>query len=154
MLEKDGKPTAGNRLEHPQSRLARVFRSGNLGCGQFPINMRLGGCPVLSVHFCFGLAPHRGHRTDNMRPSVSFSGFTATLFSINNATYSQSCCLDFNHPKTGIQAELDGALTSKGCQLCRAATRSVNSQMRGFQSAPRAPSLIGSDALKCNEAAC
>jgi hypothetical protein len=29
----------------------------------------------------------------------------------------------------------------------------VNSQMRGFQSAPRAPSLVGIDALKCNEAA-
>jgi hypothetical protein len=61
---------------------------------------------VLSVHFCFGLAPQRGHRTDNMRPSGSFSGFTATLFSIDNWTYRQSCCLDFNCPKTGIQAEL------------------------------------------------
>jgi hypothetical protein len=41
-----------------------------------------------------------------MRPSGSFSGFTATLFSIDNWTYRQSCCLDFNCPKTGIQAEL------------------------------------------------
>ncbi len=40
------------------------------------------GCPVLSVHFSFGLAPHIGQRTDNMCFNVSVSGFTAILFNI------------------------------------------------------------------------
>ena len=40
------------------------------------------GCPVLSVHLCFGLAPHMGQRTDKICPSVSFPGFTAPLFNI------------------------------------------------------------------------
>src|ERR1700690_3904943 len=40
----------------------------------------LDGCPVLSVHFSFGLAPHMGQRTDNICPNVSFSGFTPILF--------------------------------------------------------------------------
>jgi hypothetical protein len=37
---------------------------------------------VLAVHGCFGLAPHMGHRTDNICFKVSFSGFTTTVFSM------------------------------------------------------------------------
>ena len=48
------------------------------------------GCPVLSVHFWFGLAPHMGQRTDNICLNVSFSGFTAILFSIASVRNGQS----------------------------------------------------------------
>jgi len=64
------------------------------------------GCPVLSVHFSFGLAPHLGQRTDNIRPNVSFSLFTPTLFSINNWIDGQFCSLDFDCPKAGNQMGL------------------------------------------------
>ena len=83
MLEKDAKATACNRLQDSQSRLARALRAGNLGGSQFPLRcVLLDGCPVLSVHFSFGLAPHMGQRTDNICPNVSFSGFTPILFNI------------------------------------------------------------------------
>jgi len=62
---------------------------------------------VLSVHFCFGLAPHLGQRTDNIRPNVSFSLFTPILFSINNWIDGQFCSLDFNCPKAGTQNGTD-----------------------------------------------
>jgi hypothetical protein len=34
---------------------------------------------VLSVHFCFGRAPHMGQRTDNICPNLSFRGSTPRL---------------------------------------------------------------------------
>lgn len=40
------------------------------------------GCPVLSVHFSLGLAPHIGQRTDKMCPNVSLPGSRPMLFSI------------------------------------------------------------------------
>ncbi len=61
---------------------------------------------MLSVHFCFGLAPHLGQRTDNIRPNVSFSRFTAILFNINIRNDGQFCSLDFNYPKAGTQMGL------------------------------------------------
>jgi hypothetical protein len=36
---------------------------------------------VLRVHFCFGLAPHIGQRTDSTCRGVSFTGSTPVLFS-------------------------------------------------------------------------
>jgi hypothetical protein len=38
------------------------------------------GCPVLAVHWAFGLAPHIGQRTDKICFKVSFPGFTTTVF--------------------------------------------------------------------------
>jgi hypothetical protein len=62
------------------------------------------GCPVLSVHFCFGLAPHMGQRTDNICPNVSLPGFTPTLFNIANWRDGQSSSMwDLNCLETGIQ---------------------------------------------------
>jgi len=40
------------------------------------------GCPVVSVHGCFGSARHIGQRTDMMCRSVSFPGSTFILFNI------------------------------------------------------------------------
>src|SRR6266852_4783789 len=59
------------------------------------------GCPVLSVHFAFGLAPHIGQRTDNMCRNVRFSGFTPILFNIANLTDGQSCSWNFNWLQNG-----------------------------------------------------
>jgi hypothetical protein len=53
------------------------------------------GCPVLSLHFSFGLAPHIEQRTDNICRNVSFPGFTSTLFNIANLPDGQSCSLGF-----------------------------------------------------------
>jgi hypothetical protein len=47
------------------------------------------------------LAPHMGQRTDNIWPSVSFSGFTAILFNIANRRDGQSCIWDFNQLRNG-----------------------------------------------------
>jgi len=51
------------------------------------------GCPVLSVHFFFGLAPHMGQRTDNICPNVSFAGFRPILF---NIAHGQSWSLEIS----------------------------------------------------------
>jgi hypothetical protein len=51
------------------------------------------GCPVLSVHFFFGLAPQMGQRTDNICPNVSFAGFRPILF---NIAHGQSWSLEIS----------------------------------------------------------
>src|ERR1700722_4450436 len=53
-----------------------------------------GGCPVVSVHFSFGLALHIGQRTDNICFNVSFSGFTSLVFSIANLRNGQFCSFE------------------------------------------------------------
>ena len=156
MLEKDAKPTAGNCLEHPQSRLARVFRSGNFGCGQFSINMRLSGrmsCAQRALLFWFGSAAWASN--GQYASQRELFGFHCNIIQHRQLDLSSILLFGFQLPQNGNPSGTGGALasTSKGCQVCRAATRCVNSQMRGFQSAPRAPSLVGIDALKCNEAA-
>ncbi len=114
------------------------------------------GCPVLSVHFAFGLAPHIGQRTDNMCRNVRFSGFTPILFNIANLTDGQSCSWNFNWPpkreSPWSRSKLRRCPGRRGCDLRRAAA--VLHPLRGFQSAPRPPSLAGVSARKCHEAAC
>jgi hypothetical protein len=53
------------------------------------------GCPVLSLHFCFALAPHLGQGVDKICPSESCSGFTAILFNMANLRAGQFCSVDF-----------------------------------------------------------
>jgi hypothetical protein len=53
------------------------------------------GCPVLSLHFCFALAPHLGQGMDKICPNESCSGFTAILFNIANLRAGQFCSVDF-----------------------------------------------------------
>jgi hypothetical protein len=43
MLEKDAQAAARNCLQHSQSCQSRVLRAGDLGGGQFPVEVRLGG---------------------------------------------------------------------------------------------------------------
>jgi hypothetical protein len=50
---------------------------------------------VLSVHLCFGFAPHMGQRTDSICPSVSFAGFTFIVFRIAHLEDGQSCSFMF-----------------------------------------------------------
>ena len=59
------------------------------------------GCPVLSVHLAFGLAPHMGQRTDKICRSVSFPGFIPVLFDIANLTRDQSCSRNFTWLRNG-----------------------------------------------------
>ena len=49
------------------------------------------GCPVLSVHFSFGMAAQMGQRTDNICPRVGFPDFTPLLFNIVSRRDGQSC---------------------------------------------------------------
>lgn len=60
------------------------------------------GCPVLAVHFSFGLAPHIGQRTDNIRFSVIFPGFAAMVFSMVGLRDGQSCSGASRDTTTGI----------------------------------------------------
>lgn len=83
---------------------------------------------MLSVHFCFGLAPHMGQRTDNICPNVSFPGCTAILFNIANLKDGQSCSARFQQPQNGNVAR-----TRSVEQQCDAATeiskRATNAQL-------------------------
>jgi hypothetical protein len=121
------------------------------------------GCPVLKVHFSFGLAPHMGQRTDNIWSSVSFSGFTAILFNIANRRDVRSCFWVFNQLRNGNLTGADQCpwIFSRGgmpslsrgnnimCKFLR-----CKSWMPGFHSAPRPPSLVVAEVRRCNEAAC
>lgn len=98
---------------------------------------------MLSVHFSFALARHLGQGTDNIRFSVSLWGCTPILFRITNWRDGQFCSFGPHLPKAKTKMGLSSSSRPK-----------VNSGARRFQSAPRLPSLVGTYALKCNEAAC
>jgi hypothetical protein len=67
MLEKDAKATARNGLQDSQSCMTRVLRRETLAAAKSLLRWVLvDRCPVLNVHFSFGLAPHMGQRTDKI----------------------------------------------------------------------------------------
>jgi hypothetical protein len=61
------------------------------------------GCPVLSLHFCFALAPHLGQGMDKICPNESCSGFTAILFNMANLRAGQFCSVDFDEISAKLQ---------------------------------------------------
>lgn len=67
---------------------------------------------MLSVHLCFGFAPHMGQRTDSICPSVSFAGFTFIVFRIAHLEDGQSCSLCFQ------SAPRPPSLTGAGVRKC------------------------------------
>src|SRR4051812_7769370 len=67
------------------------------------------GCPVLSLHLSFGLAPHIGQRTDNICPKVRFPGFQRLVIRhlgnwrlMNLALRDLACFQNGNLPGNGL----------------------------------------------------
>ena len=107
------------------------------------------GCPVLSLHFSFGFAPHMGQRTDNICPNVSFPDFTPLFISIANLRDDQSCSLGMSaSPKREVP------LGSRGMIRHSRQRQQHARELRRSQSAPRPPSFASTGVGKCNEAAC
>ena len=64
------------------------------------------GCPVLSLHLSFGLAPHIGQRTDSICPKLRLSGFTSLIIRHRGlARWSILLCRISNFSKTELAFE-------------------------------------------------
>jgi len=102
-----GRYRLARRKDGIQRRLVAAFRIRRAACPKFSWAPALAaatlrslcvlahGCPVLRVHFSFGLARHTGQRTDNICRNVSFLGLVLVLFNIITFENRQLCYFDF-----------------------------------------------------------
>ena len=102
-----GRYRLARRKDGIQRRLVAAFRIRRAACPKFSWAPALAaatlrslcvfaqGCPVLSVHFSFGLARHTGQRTDNICRNASFLELVLVLFNIITFENRQLCYFDF-----------------------------------------------------------